>query len=110
MEPSTPTAEVIKDEASNVRNRTVFLKHIFVVRLTNAWWLATFFQPDEYFQALEPAWNLAFGDKSGAWLTWVCSIDMFILFLICLLGVFHSFVFMSHEFSLTSPVVVVQSS
>lgn len=31
----------------------------------------TFFQPDEYFQALEPAWNLAFGANSGAWLTWV---------------------------------------
>lgn len=31
----------------------------------------TFFQPDEYFQALEPAWNLAFGPNSGAWLTWV---------------------------------------
>lgn len=31
----------------------------------------TFFQPDEYFQALEPAWNLAFGQYSGAWLTWV---------------------------------------
>lgn len=30
----------------------------------------TFFQPDEYFQALEPAWNLAFGPNSGAWLTW----------------------------------------
>ncbi|PSS03830.1 GPI mannosyltransferase 3 [Coniella lustricola] len=30
----------------------------------------TFFQPDEYFQALEPAWNLAFGPHSGAWLTW----------------------------------------
>lgn len=30
----------------------------------------TFFQPDEYFQALEPAWNLAFGPDSGAWMTW----------------------------------------
>lgn len=30
----------------------------------------SFFQPDEYFQALEPAWNLAFGPASGAWLTW----------------------------------------
>ncbi|KAL1900137.1 glycosylphosphatidylinositol anchor biosynthesis [Sporothrix stenoceras] len=30
----------------------------------------TFFQPDEYFQALEPAWQLAHGPASGAWITW----------------------------------------
>lgn len=59
------------DELSNKRNQPVFLRNIFVIRLINAWWLATFFQPDEYFQSLEPAWNLAFGPESGAWLTWV---------------------------------------
>ncbi|KAF2864032.1 glycosyltransferase family 22 protein [Piedraia hortae CBS 480.64] len=30
----------------------------------------TFFQPDEYFQCLEPAWESAFGPQSGAWITW----------------------------------------
>lgn len=47
------------------------LRDIFIIRLVNAWCLATFFQPDEFFQALEPAWRLAFGPGSGAWLTWV---------------------------------------
>lgn len=43
-----------------------------VLRLINALCTDfTFFQPDEYFQALEPAWSLAFGPQSGAWLTWV---------------------------------------
>ncbi|KAL7948308.1 glycosyltransferase family 22 protein [Trichoderma barbatum] len=46
------------------------LRDIFIIRLINAWYLATFFQPDEFFQALEPAWRLAFGPDSGAWLTW----------------------------------------
>jgi GPI mannosyltransferase 3 len=42
-------------------------------RLLNALIIQTFFQPDEYFQALEPAWALAFGPQSGAWITWVSS-------------------------------------
>jgi phosphatidylinositol glycan class B len=46
------------------------LQAVLLVRLINASWLNTFFQPDEFFQALEPAWDLAFGPKSGAWLTW----------------------------------------
>ncbi|RYP21200.1 hypothetical protein DL765_002339 [Monosporascus sp. GIB2] len=43
---------------------------IFAWRLINALCLRTFFQPDEYFQALEPAWQLVYGEGSGAWLTW----------------------------------------
>lgn len=41
------------------------------LRIYNALSLRTFFQPDEYFQALEPAWGVAFGKDSGAWITWV---------------------------------------
>lgn len=41
------------------------------VRIINAFCIATFFQPDEYYQALEPAWRMAFGSQSGAWITWV---------------------------------------
>lgn len=44
---------------------------IFAFRLINALCVRTFFQPDEYFQALEPAWRMIFGEDSGAWLTWV---------------------------------------
>ncbi|KAK7415085.1 glycosylphosphatidylinositol anchor biosynthesis [Neonectria punicea] len=64
-----PSDEVI-NETHNRVNRPIFLRSILVIRLINAWWIVTFFQPDEYFQALEPAWNLAFGSQSGAWLTW----------------------------------------
>lgn len=46
---------------------------IFLVafRILNALSIKTFFQPDEYFQSLEPAWEIAFGADSGAWITWV---------------------------------------
>ncbi|KAL8686925.1 MAG: hypothetical protein Q9224_005300, partial [Gallowayella concinna] len=45
---------------------------IFLVafRILNAVSIRTFFQPDEYFQSLEPAWEIAFGANSGAWITW----------------------------------------
>ncbi|KAJ5657158.1 uncharacterized protein N7484_000807 [Penicillium longicatenatum] len=39
-------------------------------RLVNALTIRTFFQPDEFFQSLEPAWQVAFGKDQGAWLTW----------------------------------------
>lgn len=46
---------------------------VFLVgfRAVNALAVRTFFQPDEYFQSLEPAWKAAFGGESGAWMTWV---------------------------------------
>ncbi|KAJ5923460.1 GPI mannosyltransferase [Penicillium verhagenii] len=48
---------------------------LIAFRLVNALTVRTFFQPDEFFQSLEPAWQIAFGtgseDKTqGAWLTW----------------------------------------
>ena len=49
-------------------------KDIFILlvafRCFNALCVRTFFQPDEYFQSLEPAWQMAFGAHSGAWITW----------------------------------------
>ena len=47
------------------------LSVLLMFRFVNALCTHTFFQPDEYFQALEPAWSIAFGNDSGAWLTWV---------------------------------------
>ncbi|KAH7143944.1 GPI mannosyltransferase 3 [Dactylonectria macrodidyma] len=68
---ANPSAlDAVVNETRNRINRPSFLRSIFIIRLINAWWIATFFQPDEYFQALEPAWDLAFGSQSGAWLTW----------------------------------------
>ncbi|KAJ4365237.1 glycosylphosphatidylinositol anchor biosynthesis [Neocucurbitaria cava] len=43
---------------------------LLALRIVNALTLRTFFQPDEFFQSLEPAWQLAFGQTSNAWITW----------------------------------------
>ncbi|KAI1335143.1 glycosyltransferase family 22 protein [Xylariaceae sp. FL0016] len=43
---------------------------VFAFRVVNVLCIRTFFQPDEYFQALEPAWQMVYGENSGAWLTW----------------------------------------
>ncbi|KAI0168489.1 glycosyltransferase family 22 protein [Pestalotiopsis sp. NC0098] len=43
---------------------------LFAFRIANVLCVRTYFQPDEYFQALEPAWQLVFGPDSGAWMTW----------------------------------------
>jgi phosphatidylinositol glycan class B len=58
MAPSTPSS------------LTLFL-FLLALRLLNALSLSTFFQPDEFFQSLEPAYQIAFGDNQGAWITWV---------------------------------------
>ena len=47
------------------------LLFLIAFRILNALTIRTFFQPDEYFQSLEPAWQMAFGKDSGAWITWV---------------------------------------
>jgi GPI mannosyltransferase 3 len=47
------------------------LLFLVAFRILNALTIRTFFQPDEYFQSLEPAWYMVFGEESGAWITWV---------------------------------------
>jgi hypothetical protein len=64
-----PTAKPTRVGLASTQNVFILL---LALRVANALLVATFFQPDEYFQSLEPAWNLAFGDQSGAWITWVC--------------------------------------
>ncbi|EZF31465.1 hypothetical protein H109_02558 [Trichophyton interdigitale MR816] len=51
------------------RAADVFLL-LLALRIANALLVRTFFQPDEFFQSLEPAWGIAFGRDSGAWITW----------------------------------------
>jgi len=46
------------------------LLYLVAFRVANALLVRTFFQPDEFYQSLEPAWQLAFGVDSGAWITW----------------------------------------
>ncbi|KAF1955484.1 hypothetical protein CC80DRAFT_492992 [Byssothecium circinans] len=43
---------------------------LLALRIANALALRTFFQPDEFFQSLEVAIDLAFGPGSNAWITW----------------------------------------
>ena len=91
--PSTPTSEastkvdndstVFHDENKGFRRRALYrakeaatsrdiLLFLVAFRILNALSIRTFFQPDEYFQSLEPAWQIVFGEDSGAWTTWVC--------------------------------------
>lgn len=66
-------------KAAKALNRSgKVLASLFAFRVVNALVIRTFFQPDEYFQSLEPAWQIAFGEHSGAWITWVrpCSGDV----------------------------------
>ncbi len=63
--PDGNVAALITQQAREV------LTVIFAVRFANSLCVRTFFQPDEYFQVLEPAWQLLYGENSGAWITWV---------------------------------------
>lgn len=88
---STPTSEsstkvgsdssINFEEHKSLSSRTLERAHratmaqdilLFLIafRILNALSIRTFFQPDEYFQSLEPAWQIAFGKDSGAWITW----------------------------------------
>lgn len=53
------------------RSQNDILLFLVALRIVNAFCVRTFFQPDEFFQSLEPAWQLVFGSDSGAWITWV---------------------------------------
>ncbi|KAK0723077.1 glycosyltransferase family 22 protein [Lasiosphaeria miniovina] len=67
--PPPPPSPVRHPEVISALSRDV-LHLLLAFRFINALCVRTFFQPDEYFQVLEPAWRLAFGSESGAWLTW----------------------------------------
>ncbi|KAG9636902.1 glycosyltransferase family 22 protein, partial [Aureobasidium melanogenum] len=59
-----------KQQAESVWSDANVLYFLIAFRVCNALLIRTFFQPDEYFQSLEPAWDIAFGSSSGAWITW----------------------------------------
>ena len=69
--PRTKTSIEASPSKSRIYDSFALFAIILGIRLINALTLATFFQPDEYFQSLEPAWQIAFGEDSGAWITWV---------------------------------------
>jgi GPI mannosyltransferase 3 len=47
-------------------DRRIFLA-LLCIRILNALTIRTFFQPDEYYQALEPAWKLVYGYGETTW-------------------------------------------
>lgn len=67
----TPT---LKRSSSEKRRRIPFTVDTTIIllllsyRVINALTIKTFFQPDEYYQSLEPAWDLVLGN---GWITWV---------------------------------------
>jgi phosphatidylinositol glycan class B len=40
---------------------------LLCIRIFNALTICTFFQPDEYYQSLEPAWKLVYGYGETTW-------------------------------------------
>lgn len=64
-------ARYVGSAPSRVVSSQNVLLFLIAFRILNALSIKTFFQPDEYFQSLEPAWEMAFGKESGAWITWV---------------------------------------
>jgi Alg9-like mannosyltransferase family len=78
MPPSLLSANGVASKGRQRTDRAVetissqnILLLIVALRILNALSIQTFFQPDEYFQSLEPAWQMVFGEESGAWITWV---------------------------------------
>ncbi|KAJ9320094.1 CAZyme family GT22 [Paecilomyces variotii] len=59
----------IQERLDTAASQNILLS-LIAFRILNALCVRTFFQPDEFFQSLEPAWQLAFGKDSGAWITW----------------------------------------
>lgn len=69
---NTPARRVApSSSAFSTSATTNILLFLIAFRILNAFTLRTFFQPDEFFQSLEPAWQIAFGKEQGAWITWV---------------------------------------
>lgn len=66
-----PAATHVDSDPSKTSSAGHVLLLLLALRILNALTTRTFFQPDEYFQALEPALQMAFGEASGAWITWV---------------------------------------
>jgi hypothetical protein len=54
------------DDAHVLFDRRVFLV-LLCIRVFNSLTVQTFFQPDEYYQSLEPAWKLVYGYGETTW-------------------------------------------
>jgi len=54
------------DVQTLVSDRRILLA-LICIRVFNALTITTFFQPDEYYQSLEPAWKLVYGYGETTW-------------------------------------------
>ena len=57
----------VPDEATALLQDRRILLLLLILRIFNALTIKTFFQPDEYYQSLEPAWRLVFGYGELTW-------------------------------------------
>ncbi|PTU24169.1 hypothetical protein P175DRAFT_0427956 [Aspergillus ochraceoroseus IBT 24754] len=67
--PRPASSKTNPSESPRGSNNNILL-FLIAFRLLNALTVRTFFQPDEFFQSLEPAWQIAFGESQGPWITW----------------------------------------
>jgi GPI mannosyltransferase 3 len=74
-EPEKSSASRSLQHVTDSASALDILLFLIAFRILNALSVKTFFQPDEYFQSLEPAWQMVFGKDSGAWITWVWRIE-----------------------------------
>lgn len=63
------TADIKKlsDQGLDSLPNPLVLQYLVIIRIINAFTINTFFQPDEYFQALEPAHKLYYGYGNTTW-------------------------------------------
>ncbi|OJJ64197.1 hypothetical protein ASPSYDRAFT_84219 [Aspergillus sydowii CBS 593.65] len=71
LRPPSPSHDASRSSSSSSPSPSSnILLFLIAFRLINALTVRTFFQPDEFFQSLEPAWKIAFGGDQGPWITW----------------------------------------
>ena len=56
----------LDDSTVLFQDRRIFFT-LLCLRIFNALTICTFFQPDEYYQSLEPAWNVVYGYGEITW-------------------------------------------
>jgi len=77
----TPIQDAMHQPSTSPLSSWHILLFLVVFRVINSLCIQTFFQPDEYFQSLEPAWEMAFGPQSGAWITWASTPQLYSMYL-----------------------------
>ncbi|KAL4804404.1 Alg9-like mannosyltransferase family-domain-containing protein [Aspergillus unguis] len=69
LAPSQSPPSRLNPLSANAHDSNILI-FLIAFRILNSLTVRTFFQPDEFFQSLEPAWKIAFGEEQGPWITW----------------------------------------